>query len=91
MRGLAHDCMKLAVDSEAEPHVRDAALIAAAQHVEHDKIAGYGCARTWAGLLGHKIAAGMLQTTLDEEKAADRRLSQLAETLNAAAAEPALA
>ena len=52
MKGLCQDCMKLADMAKAEPHVRDAALIAVAQHVEHDEIAGYGCARTWARLLG---------------------------------------
>jgi ferritin-like metal-binding protein YciE len=89
MKGLCQDCLSLAKMSNAEPHVRDAALIAVAQHVEHDEIAGYGCARTWARLLGHTKAADRLQTTLDEEKAADARLSALAESLNRAALEPA--
>ena len=48
LKGLCDDCVEWAGMSGAEPHVRDAALIAAAQHLEHDEIAGYGCARTWA-------------------------------------------
>jgi ferritin-like metal-binding protein YciE len=66
-------------------------VIAAAQHVEHDEIAGYGCARTWARMLGHSGAANLLQKTLDEEKASDQLLSKLAERINEDALEPALA
>ena len=51
----------------ANNDVRDAAIIAAAQHVEHYEIAGYGCARTWARQLGDDRAAELLQQTLDEE------------------------
>jgi len=91
MKGLCQDCLDLANMATAEPHVRDAALIAVAQHVEHDEIAGYGCARTWARLLGHDTAAGLLQKTLLEERACDTRLSRLAESLNKAALEPAAA
>ncbi len=82
MRGLSADCLRLAQMDEAEPHVRDAALIAAAQHVEHDEIAGYGCARTWAGLLGYDSAAARLQRTLDEERRSDFELTRLSESLN---------
>ena len=63
---------------EAEPAVRDAALIAAAQKVEHYEIAGYGTARTWAELLGLTQVARLLQQTLDEEKQTDEKLTQLA-------------
>jgi len=84
MKGLYDDCMKLA-RSKAEPHVRDAALIAVAQHVEHDEIAGYGCARTWADLLGHESAATELRKTLADERKADTDLTRLAESLNKAA------
>ena len=59
--------------------VRDAWLIATAQRVEHLEIANYGTARTYAELLGHTYAAQLLQQTLDEERAADARLTQLAE------------
>ncbi|HEY9466869.1 MAG TPA: ferritin-like domain-containing protein [Vicinamibacterales bacterium] len=59
--------------------VRDAWLIATAQRVEHLEIANYGTARTYAELLGYTYAAQLLQQTLDEERAADARLTQLAE------------
>jgi ferritin-like metal-binding protein YciE len=45
-------------------------------------MAGYGCARTYAGLLGHSNIGNLLQTTLDEEKATDERLTQLARNIN---------
>ncbi|TVQ34501.1 MAG: DUF892 family protein [Phycisphaeraceae bacterium] len=82
MKGLLDDCLKLANMRKAEPHVRDAAIIAAAQHVAHDEIAGYGCARTWADLLGHHDLASMLQASLTEAREADEKLSRLAESLN---------
>jgi ferritin-like metal-binding protein YciE len=64
-----------------EPAVKDAALIAAAQKVEHYEIASYGSARTWAQDTGQDQVAELLQATLDEEAETDRKLSQLAETL----------
>jgi len=57
--------------------VLDAALIGAAQRIEHYEIAGYGCARTYASALGDTEAAQQLQQTLDEERAADERLAAL--------------
>lgn len=66
----------------AEPGVKDAGLIAAAQRVEHYEIAGYGCARTYARLLGHTGAAKLLQETLDEEGATDKKLTTLADKIN---------
>lgn len=65
---------------EAGESVMDAALIGAAQRVEHYEIASYGCARTYARALGHEEAADLLQETLDEEKAADVKLTELAMT-----------
>ena len=59
--------------------VRDAWLIATAQRVEHLEMANYGTLRTYAGLLGFAHAAQLLQQTLDEERAADQRLTHLAE------------
>ncbi|VTR92865.1 Uncharacterized protein OS=Pirellula staleyi (strain ATCC 27377 / DSM 6068 / ICPB 4128) GN=Psta_0826 PE=4 SV=1: DUF892 [Gemmata massiliana] len=59
----------------------DAALIAAAQRVEHYEMAGYGCVRTFANLLGYTSAAKLLQETLDEEGGADKKLTELAETV----------
>jgi ferritin-like metal-binding protein YciE len=57
---------------------RDAAIIAAAQHVEHYEMAGYGCARTWARQLGDDSSADLLQQTLDEEGASDHELTDIA-------------
>jgi ferritin-like metal-binding protein YciE len=66
--------------------VRDAAIIAAAQHVEHYEMAGYGCARTWARQLGDDRSADLLQQTLDEEGDADKQLTDLAQSgINASA------
>lgn len=62
--------------------VRDAAIIASAQRVEHYEMAGYGTVRTWAELLGEDDAVELLQQTLDEEKEADQKLTQLAEQIN---------
>jgi ferritin-like metal-binding protein YciE len=58
---------------------KDAALIAAAQRVEHYEMAAYGCARTYAKILGYKDAAKTLQTTLDEEGDTDKKLTTIAE------------
>ena len=62
-----------------DPDTRDAALIAAAQHVEHYEMAGYGCARTYARQLNDEHAADLLQQTLDEEGSADHELTHIAE------------
>lgn len=66
------------LEEDMEDNVRDAALIAAAQRVEHYEIAGYGCARTFAELLGHSEVVELLQQTLEEEKATDEKLTQIA-------------
>lgn len=63
------------------PGVRDAALIAAAQKVEHYEMATYGCLRTWAHLLNEDEAERLLQATLDEEGETDKRLTEIAESL----------
>lgn len=62
------------------PEVRDAAIIAAEQHIEHYEMAGYGCARTWARQLGESNSAELLQQTLDEEGAADKELTNIAQS-----------
>jgi ferritin-like metal-binding protein YciE len=67
------------LDDDSDGAVKDAALIAAAQRVEHYEIAGYGCVRTYAEQLGHTEAANLLQQTLEEEGAADKKLTHLAE------------
>jgi ferritin-like metal-binding protein YciE len=68
-----------AVSAKGDPDVKDAALIAAAQRVEHYEIAGYGTVRTFAQRLGRQDAARILQQTLDEEGATDKKLTALAE------------
>jgi len=73
------------VNKVGQREVRDAAIIAAAQRVEHYEMAGYGTARTYATLLGYDEAASALEQTLEEEKQADETLSGLAEQLNVAA------
>ncbi len=65
-----------------EPGVKDAALISAAQRVEHYEIAAYGCVRTWAGLLGEREAENLLQQTLHEEKETDQKLTELSQQIN---------
>jgi ferritin-like metal-binding protein YciE len=70
------------VKAKGDPEVRDAGIISAAQRVEHYEIASYGCARTYAQLLGRDQWAQLLQQTLDEEKQADQKLNQLAEKVN---------
>jgi ferritin-like metal-binding protein YciE len=70
---------------ELEGSVMDAALIAAAQRTEHYEIAAYGCVRAWAKELGEDEAAELLEKTLNEEKEADAKLSELAEQVNTAA------
>jgi len=88
MEGLIAEGEERIAEEEADPDVRDAALIAAAQRVEHYEIAGYGCVRTFAGLLGYEESAALLQKTLDEEAEADEKLTDLAETvINVKAAE----
>jgi ferritin-like metal-binding protein YciE len=62
------------------PAVVDAALISAIQKVEHYEIAAYGCTAEYAKLAGHETASELLRETLNEEKEADRQLTQLAET-----------
>jgi ferritin-like metal-binding protein YciE len=81
MEGLLEEGNEL-MEEDAEPEVLDAGLIAAAQHVEHYEIAGYGCVRTYADLLGFNNAAKLLQQTLDGEKQTDEKLTDLAKSIN---------
>jgi len=88
MAGLieeAEDIMK----EEATHPVMDAALIAAAQKVEHYEIATYGCLRTWAELLGKDEAIDLLEETLNEEKDVDESLTEIATNINQQAKEGA--
>jgi ferritin-like metal-binding protein YciE len=77
MEGLINEGKEL-LSQDAQPEVLDAALICAAQRVEHYEIAGYGCARSLAEQLGMRDLASELQSTLDEEKKANEKLNQLA-------------
>jgi ferritin-like metal-binding protein YciE len=77
MEGLVEEGKEL-MEEDMEPALLDAALIAAAQKVEHYEIASYGTAREWAEQLGLDEAATLLQETLDEEKATDEKLTELA-------------
>lgn len=78
MEGLLEEGEEL-MKERADSDVLDAAMIAAAQRVEHYEIAGYGCARTYARLLGLEDDARILQQTLDEEGETDKLLTNLAE------------
>jgi ferritin-like metal-binding protein YciE len=79
MEGLVEEG-KEKMEEEGEAPVLDAALIAAAQKVEHYEIAAYGCLRTYAQLLGYDEAERLLQQTLEEEEATDKTLTQLGES-----------
>jgi ferritin-like metal-binding protein YciE len=79
MEGLIKEAQEL-IKEKPEAEVLDAGLIAAAQHVEHYEMAGYGCVRTWARQMGEDRQAELLQETLDEEEQTDRLLTELAES-----------
>lgn len=80
MKGLITEGEEV-IGLDGDPDVKDAALIAAAQRVEHYEIAGYGCARTFAKRLGLTPVANLLQETLDEEANADKILTHIAENV----------
>jgi ferritin-like metal-binding protein YciE len=80
MAGLIEEG-KTIMEQDAEPAVLDAALIAAAQKVEHYEIAAYGCVCTYAEMLGHDQVHELLGQNLDEEETSDQRLTALAETV----------
>lgn len=91
MEGLLKEGAEV-IAEKGDPAVKDAALIAAAQRVEHYEMAGYGCVRTFARTLGYAAEADLLQMTLDEEGTTDKRLTDLAESgINVDAKEPELA
>ena len=83
MEGLVKEGSEV-IEEDMEEGVKDAALIAAAQRVEHYEMAGYGCVRTYANLLGETDAANLLEQTLQEEKEADELLGGIAEQINVA-------
>lgn len=85
MEGLlkeGEDMLKEDMDSE----VKDAAIIAVCQKIEHYEIAGYGCVKAYAHLLGDDPSASVLEKILSQEKEADQKLSSIAEEINVEAA-----
>jgi ferritin-like metal-binding protein YciE len=90
MEGLIEEGAEL-MKENADPEVMDAGLIAAAQKVEHYEIASYGTVRTYAQLMGQGKIAQMLQQILDEEGKADKKLAQIAESINIEAMQTASA
>src|ERR1700719_1588222 len=89
MEGLVAEGQEM-MGEDFEDDVIDAALISAAQRVEHYEITAYGTVRTYAEILGEQNAVSLLEKTLEEEKETDQKLTELAEGINveAAAAEP---
>lgn len=84
MVGLIQEGQEI-LDEDFEDGVKDAALISAAQRVEHYEIAAYGCVKTWAGLLGETEAQSLLERTLNEEKQTDEKLTELSADINLSA------
>ena len=80
MKGLVEEGKEI-IEEDGDDSVLDAALIGAAQRVEHYEIAGYGVVRTFASLLGDDNAASILQRTLNEEGETDKKLTSLAESI----------
>jgi Uncharacterized protein conserved in bacteria len=86
MKGLIEEGSEI-LELDGDASVIDAAIIAAAQKVEHYEIASYGTVRTWAEMLDKNDAVDLLQQTLDEESDTDEKLTEIAEsTINATAA-----
>ena len=81
IQGLIQEAQKM-LQQDAPPEVLEAAIIAAQQGMEHYEIAAYGTARTYAQLLGNDEAAQLLEQSLNEEKQADEKLTQLAQQTN---------
>ena len=81
MEGLIKEGSEM-IEEDPEEEQLDAGLISAAQRVEHYEIAGYGCVRTYAQLLGDDEAMSLLDETLKEEKETDAKLTELAENIN---------
>ena len=77
--GILDEGDELASDFKGSPAI-NAAVIAACQKVEHYEIATYGCLHEWAELLGHDEAASLIEEILEEEKAANDKLTELART-----------
>src|ERR1700686_917524 len=85
MKGLVAEGKEV-IEEDFEDDVKDAALISAAQRVDHYEIAAYGTVRTFAEILGEKDAVQLLEQTLEEEKETDEKLTSLASAINVQAA-----
>jgi ferritin-like metal-binding protein YciE len=81
MEGLVAEGQEM-MGEDFEDDVMDAALISAAQRVEHYEIAAYGTVRTYAELLGEDTAVQLLEQTLEEEKETDQKLTDMASEIN---------
>jgi ferritin-like metal-binding protein YciE len=81
MKGVLEEGSEVLEETE-KGAIRDAALIAASQRVEHYEMAGYGAARDFAKLLGNGDIASLLEDTLEEEKNADKKLTSIASIVN---------
>lgn len=88
MQGLVEEGSEMIQELE-KSDVRDAALISAAQRVEHYEIAAYGTVREYAKMLGQKNIAKLLEETLEEEKATDEKLNSLSTQVNSSAMQAA--
>jgi ferritin-like metal-binding protein YciE len=86
MEGLVKEAAEM-MKEDYEDSVMDAALIGAAQRVEHYEIAGYGTVRTFAELMGEDEHVSLLEETLEEEKQTDEKLTQIADEINSQARE----
>jgi ferritin-like metal-binding protein YciE len=85
MQGLVSEGSEV-IEEDFDDDVKDAALISAAQRVEHYEIAAYGTVRTYASILDEQDAVSLLEKTLEEEKETDQKLTELAENINTEAA-----
>ena len=81
MKGVIEEGNSMLKDAD-EGSVRDAALISAAQRVEHYEMAAYGTVRTYASQLGQSQCARLLEETLEEEKQTDQKLTSIASKVN---------
>ncbi len=81
MKGLITEAEEM-LKEDADPAVKDAVIIACAQKVEHYEIATYGTLCTWAEALGYDNALKLLKQNIDEEESADKKLSQIAKSIN---------
>jgi ferritin-like metal-binding protein YciE len=82
MKGVLGEGSEMVEETDKGTSVRDAGLITAAQRVEHYEMAGYGGVIAYAKLLGMDDVVELLEETLDEEKAADQKLTKLSQSIN---------